>query len=116
LGDPETAGRTLNIARRAKVETPAYYTVSGRVANSNGLTADARSAFDSAVRMDSSYAPAYLERGLLYVKEDRLDAGLRDLNNYLKLLGRDVTGTKANEIRMLTNQLQRTIETSRRPS
>jgi len=111
LGDVGLAERSINIAVKAKLKSPPYHTVLGRVHMGNNLFSDARAAFDAAIRMDPGYAPAYLERGLLYVKQDRLDQGLRDLNNYLNLLGRDVIGTKAGEIRLLTNQLQRTIET-----
>ena len=113
LGDSAAAERSINTARRAKLESPSYYTVLGRVHLAGNRTLDAKDALDTAIRMDPAYAPAYLERGLLFVRQDRMEPGLRDLNNYLKLLGRDVRGTKANEIRVLTNQLQRTIEGER---
>lgn len=110
LGDIDSAERAISTARRSNYESPAYFTVLGRVHMATNLTSDARNAFDTAIRMDPTYAPAYLERGLLSVKEDNLTDGIRDLNDYLNLLGRDTRGTKANEIRLLTNQLQRAIE------
>ena len=104
------AERSMNNARKAKVESPSYYTVQGRLYVSLNLTRDAMESFDTAIRMEPAYAPTYLERGLLFVRQDKIEQGVRDLNNYLSLLGRNTRGTKANEIRLLTNQLQRTIQ------
>jgi tetratricopeptide (TPR) repeat protein len=110
LGNISGAERSMNNARKAGVESPSYYTVQGRLYVSLNLVRDAMESFDTAIRMEPAYAPTYLERGLLFVRQDKIEQGVRDLNNYLSLLGRTTRGTKANEIRLLTNQLQRTIE------
>ena len=69
---------------------------------------DARDAFESAISRDPNYAPAYLERGLLFVKSDVIDEGLRSLERYLELIGDDTAGTMAFEIKTLTEQLRQT--------
>lgn len=109
LNNLASAERMIGIARRAGVSTPAYHTVFGRVQNAIGNSASAVDAYNTAIRMDPAYAPAYLERGLAYVKMNRFDDGVNDLNRYLDMLGRDSIGTRANEVRLLTNQLQRTM-------
>jgi tetratricopeptide (TPR) repeat protein len=109
LGNSSAADRSISIARRAGIESPSFYTVNGRVQGSLGNVLDAMDSFNKALAMDPTYAPAYLERGLVNVRQDRTADGVRDLNNYLQLIGTDTVGTKANEIRILTGQLQRTL-------
>ncbi|MFP6583822.1 MAG: tetratricopeptide repeat protein [Candidatus Hydrogenedentota bacterium] len=109
LGNVSAAERLIGIARRNGIETPAYHTVNGRVQGLIGDKVRALQSFDTAIKMDPTYAPAYLERGLANVEQDRVNAGVQDLNRYLSLLGRDSIGTKANEIRLLASQLQRTL-------
>ena len=113
LGDVDAAERSLTIARRENVETPAYHTVRGRVQVGLSDNAGALQSFNTALQMDPTYASAYLERGLLYVKQNRVEDGVRDLNQYLELLEGNTIGTRANEIRLLTNQLQRALTEGR---
>lgn len=109
LGDAVSADRSIGIARRESVETPSFYTVSGRLKVASGDAFGALQDFNTALQMDPTYASAYLERGLYHVSQEQISEGVRDLNKYLELIGRNTVGTKANEVRMLTNQLQRTM-------
>lgn len=109
LNDIEGAQRSINVARRAKVNTPAYFTVQGRVYMADDSPAQAHDAYNTAIKMDPEYAPAYMERGLFYVSQSNIEPGVKDLNNYLELIGSDTLGTKARDIRMLTDKLQSTL-------
>ena len=109
LDNPERARATVDrIAADADQVGAPYYTVRGRVLASLGEDSAAQEAFGRAVNADPSYAPAYLESGLLYVRRDALQQGLRDLDTYLGLLGENAEGPQVAQIRELTNQLRQT--------
>jgi len=110
LNDPDGAQRSISIARRSNEESPAYYTVQGRIYVANEYSEQARRSFDTAIKMDPSYASAYLERGLFHIAQSDLDSGLNDLNSYLKIVGSDMNGTRVREIRMLATQLHNTLK------
>lgn len=109
LNHIDEAQRAMSVARRAKLFTPTYYTVQGRLYMANESPDQARQAFTTALKMDPSYAPAYMERGLYYIAQSNFKAGLEDLKRYLNLLGPNMQGTKARDIRMLANQLHSTV-------
>lgn len=108
MGDVARAEQT--ISRVASIGTPDadFYTVRGRVYAARNQDARARESYSKAMEIDPDFAAAYLESGLLYVKNDDLGQGLKNLERYLILLGSDVTGTRAYEIRALTRQLRQT--------
>jgi len=82
--------------------------VRGRVFTAMNDMQSARQSFEQAAKVDPDDAPLYLERGLFYVKAEALGQGLLDLEQYLRLIGNDVRGTRAADIRELVRQLHQT--------
>ncbi len=108
LNVPDRARRALEAAARASAKTAAFFTVQGRLALATQDEEGAMSNFETAVRTDPSYAGAYLERGLMYIRRDAIAQGLADLDTYLKLVGDRGTGTRIEEVRALADQLRQT--------
>jgi tetratricopeptide (TPR) repeat protein len=109
LGDFGKAESALRVASGLQVSSPAYYTMNGRILASVQDEQGAFRELNKAIQVDARYAPAFLERGLLYVQANKIPRGIGDLEQYLKLLGSDTRGTRAADIRALVNQLRRTI-------
>ncbi len=103
---PDRARQAIEQAGRLGGSGAAYFTIRGRVMALDGDDSGAISAFRRAIDADPLYAAAYLERGLLNVRNDNLEGGLRDLERYLTLVGGKVQGTRAADIRALTEQLR----------
>lgn len=110
LNAPDRARRALDDASRAGANNAAYHTVAGRLALASEDPEGAMSAFNNAVRSDSRYAAAYLERGLLHIQRDETVDGLADLDNYLQLVGDQGRGTRMNEVRALADQLRQAVQ------
>ena len=119
----DRARQAVELAGKLGGSGAAYFTIRGRILARDGDAPGAINAFRRAIDADPRYAAAYLERGLLNVRNDNLEGGLRDLERYLQLIGADVRGTRAADIRALTEQLRqatrgqaapRTARTSRR--
>ena len=109
IGDVPRAEDTIERVAAGASADAEFYTVRGRVYAARNKNARAREAYSKALEIDPDFAPAYLESGLLYVKNDDLGKGLKNLERYLILLGSDVAGTRAYEIRALTRQLRQTV-------
>ena len=109
IGDVPRAEDTIERVAALAPADAEFYTVRGRVYAARNRNALAREAYSKAIEIDPDFAPAYLESGLLYVKNDDLGEGLKNLERYLILLGSDVAGTRAYEIRALTRQLRQTV-------
>ncbi len=107
---PDRARQAVEQAGRLGGNGAAYFTVQGRMLGLDGDGMGALNAFRRAIDSDPAYAGAYLERGLLYVKNEDLGSGLRDLERYLQLVGSDVQGTRAADIRALTEQLRQATQ------
>ena len=107
---PDRARQALDQAGRLGGSGAAYFSVQGRILALNGDDSGSLNAFRRAIDADPAYAAAYLERGLLYVRNEDLDSGLRDLERYLKLVGGNVQGTRAADIRALTEQLRQATQ------
>ena len=70
----------------------------------------AREAFRRAIQVDSGYAPAHLENGLLYIKRAQYVDGIRALESYLKLVDPALPDARTNEIRNLIQQIRQTAQ------
>ena len=98
----------IDRAERLGGGTAAYFTVRGRVDASSGNLALARENFRKAIVADGTYAAAYLESGLTYLKEESLSEALRELERYLELIGDDTQGADVERVRALAEQLRQT--------
>jgi len=107
---PDRARQAIEQAGRRGGSGAAYFTIRGRILALDGDDSGAISAFRRAIDADPLYAAAYLERGLLYVRNENLEGGLHDLERYLKLVGGKVQGTRAADIRALTQQLRQATQ------
>ena len=114
MGMPDRALQAIEQAGRLGGEGAAYYTIRGKLRVVEGDDTAAATSFRRAIDNDPLYGAAYLERGLLYVRSDDLLSGLRDLERYLELVGSDVRGTRAADIRALTDQLRQASRSERR--
>lgn len=106
----DKARQAIEQAGRLGGSGAAYFTVQGRVLALSGDDSGAVNAFRRAIDADAAYAAVYLERGLLYVRNENLGSGLRDLERYLELVGGKVEGTRAADIRALTEQLRQATQ------
>ncbi len=107
---PDRARQAIEQASRLGGSGAAYFTIRGRILALDGDDSGAISTYRRAIDADPRYAAAYLERGLLYVRNDNLEGGLSDLERYLKLVGGKVQGTRAADIRALTEQLRQATQ------
>jgi len=113
LAQENTVGARSAIERAVEAgnnkPTAATHTLQGRILASEDEEDRAREAFRKALRMNSDYAPAHLENGLLYIKQGVFEEGIEELERYLALVGPDVEGTEAVEIEALVGQLKETV-------
>lgn len=107
-GDTPRAQAAIQRAVQLEGRSAAYHTAQGRVLSAMGNEVLAQDAFRKAVSLDPLYPPAHLENGLQYIKREALTEGLEELELYLELIGPDAAGTRAFEIRTLTEQLRQT--------
>jgi predicted Zn-dependent protease len=111
--EQDNAGKANDLLSRAKQlggASARAYTIEGRIRLQEGDQAAAQQAFLSAVKTDPDYSPAHLENGLLYIGRGVLGEGLRELEQYLALVGEDRAGTRATEIEVLVEQLKQTMQ------
>jgi tetratricopeptide (TPR) repeat protein len=111
LSQLDLAHGTIEKALSAGAGGAPFYTVRGRVAAARNDLSTARNAFNRAISEDRDYAPAWLERGLLFIRRNADSEGIRDLERYLEILGDDTNGTNAEAVRALVKQLQGSGET-----
>ena len=111
---PDRAQPAIERAGRLDGDGAPYHTIRGMLRAIQGDDAGAATSFRRAIESDPSYGAAYLERGLLYVRNDDLAAGLKDLERYLELVGSNVRGTRAADVRALTDQLRQASDGAQR--
>jgi tetratricopeptide (TPR) repeat protein len=84
-------------------------TAEGQVAMAEDRTAEALRAFQRASEADPEYPPAALERGLYYIQTGAMADGLRELKQYISLMG-DSSDGRVNEIAVLVRQLEESAQ------
>lgn len=95
----------LNAAGQAP--SAALFVVRARAAMHSGEDDKARDALKRALELDAQYAPAHLENGLLLIKQQFFAEGLKELEQYLALIGPDGgPDARAEEIQALVVQLR----------
>ncbi|HIJ66157.1 MAG TPA: tetratricopeptide repeat protein [Candidatus Hydrogenedentes bacterium] len=104
-GDTTTARNALDRAERLGNQTAALYTLRGRLHVALGEDNAAQDAFKKAIRADGAYAPARLERGLLFIKNQVFNEGARELKRYLELVDADLPDARADAVRVVIEQL-----------
>lgn len=105
--DPGRASDYLMRASRHSSEVTAeHLLLQGLAALGQNNQREAERSFSKAIEMSRNLAEAHLERGLLYIQQDRIQAGIADLQRYVQLVGPDLTGTEVVEIRELIRQLR----------
>ncbi len=93
-------------AQQLGANSPAFYTIRGRILARNGQINEARESFRNAMRSDPSYAPVHLENGLLFIQTGQIAEGLAELQAYLELIDPNLPDARVNEVRGLIQQLQ----------
>ncbi len=91
-------------------ESAKLHTVKGRLQILQEEPNEAQQSFRMAIQTDASYAPPYLEMGLLYIGRGVLTEGLGQLRRYLELARDDTPERTLKEIELLVEQLRQTLE------
>jgi len=113
-GETEKAREAMEKAASAGLRSPGLNTVRGRISAASGQLESARADFNKEIEADPDYAPAYLENGLLYIKQQLFGDAIEQLEHYLELMGTDVQGAPRAEIEILVNQLKQAGGVGRR--
>ena len=66
----------------------------------------AHEAFKQAVQADGAYAPARLERGLLFIKSQAFNEGIRELKRYTELVDPSLPDARVDAVEKLIEQLE----------
>ena len=108
-GDAETASSLMEKASRrlTGIDEAERQTTLGRISVALESYAEARDQFRAAKQADSGYAPAYLENGLLFINEQNMEEGIREIRRYLELA--EPSGETA-EIENFVDQLERSMQ------
>lgn len=107
-GNASRARDSLAYARQNNAPRALVETLEGRLQLAEGDESGAQAAFRRAVEADPAYGGARLEMGLLYIRRGAINEGVRELERYLELVQDDPAAVRANEIRVLVQQLRQT--------
>jgi len=91
LNDGSNAITNYNIAQSLNPQSPAAKLRIGQLWMRAKQYKSALTYYDDAIKIDSSYAPAYKERGFLLAKANRNDEARRDFGKFLKLSAGNTT-------------------------
>jgi tetratricopeptide (TPR) repeat protein len=105
--DPDRALNALTDADQTGADGAEVNAVRGRIFMQLGNDDEAYRALQDAVRSDPAYAPARLEFGIYYVRQQMYEDGIAQLQRYLDLVGPDTGSRRVQEIEALVEQLQR---------
>ena len=105
-GDADRAMDAVERAARQGANSASFHTIRGRVLARMQNDTQAQDAFRSAVQADSSYAPAHLENGLMYVRRNMFSEGIRALERYLETIDPTLPDARVEQIRALIEQLR----------
>lgn len=105
-GNYEKARECISRAENASMNTAAFHTTRGRVFLAAGEVDRAAESFVKAREVDPQYAGAYLEMGLLYIRNQEFGAAIEQLDKYLALAGSSNPGARTEEVAALVAQLK----------
>ena len=115
-GNAPKAIDCLDRANKAGQNSAPYYTAKARQASLSGDTNAAREALRKAMQLDSKYAAAYLESGLLYVKQQLFAEGVADLDRFLAMAGPVHSGSPLDGVLVLLEHLKQVAAPASAPS
>lgn len=105
--DPGSASEFLMRANRMNNTASAdFMLLQGLAALGQNNQREAERSFNKAIELNRNFAEAHLERGLLYIQQDRVQPGIADLQRYVQLVNTSMAGTQVREIRELIRQLR----------
>lgn len=105
-GNAPKAQECLERATKAGMNSAAFYTAKARQASMTGDTGGAREALRKAMQLDAKYPAAYLESGLLYVKQQMFTEGVADLERFLTMVGPVKPGSPLDSVAVLLEHLR----------
>ena len=115
-GSPQKAREAVDKAETAGLSSAALFTVRGRIDAAINEDDRARENFQRALKIDPKYAPAHLENGLLYIKKQAIEDGVKELKNYLSLVDPNQAGTRAAEVEAMISHLQQAAGNVEQPA
>lgn len=98
----EKASRRLTGSDEAERQTTL-----GRISVALESYDEARDQFRSAKQADAAYAPAYLENGLLFINQQEMEDGIREIRRFLELAE---PSDETVEIENFVDQLERSLQ------
>jgi tetratricopeptide (TPR) repeat protein len=108
-GNVARARETLESVGQQAAGDAGFYTTRGRLFVLNDEDARAQEAFQQAIQNNPRHAAAYLELGLLRLKNGQFGEALQQLSRYLELIGEDAADPQVQQIRTLVDQLRSTV-------
>jgi tetratricopeptide (TPR) repeat protein len=111
-GELVRAEEALRRASQYGAATAQFHTAQARLNSLNNQPAPARQALDNAKRLNSQYPAAYLESGLLHLRRQVEADGIRELERYVELAGKDNARGRVAEIQLLVEQLRQSMESA----
>ena len=105
-GNYEKARECVSRAENASLNTASFHTTRGRVFLAAGETDRAAESFTKAREVDPAYAGAYLETGLLHIRQQEFAPAIEQLEKYLELAGQGNARARTDEVAALVEQLK----------
>ncbi len=109
--DLQKARESIEKAEAAGVNSAALCTVRGRYHAASNESARAHEWFQKAVQADPDYAGAYLENGLLYVREQSLNEGVKALERYVAIATERNEADRVGDVATLVDHLKQAMAT-----
>lgn len=109
-GNLQQAREALDKVEAAGGGGAALCTARGRFHAASNEDDRAREWFQKAIQADPNCAAAHLENGLLYVKRQAIDEGVKELDRYISLVGSSEAGSPASEVEALLSHLRQATE------
>ncbi|MFP4191597.1 MAG: tetratricopeptide repeat protein [Candidatus Hydrogenedentota bacterium] len=115
-GDTSAAREAVEQALQALGDSAPLLTLEGRIHMIEEEYDEARELFRRAIQIDSEYAPARLENGLLLVQRRAFSEGIRELERYVELIDPETPGAQVDDVNALIEQLKQSGAAARRAS
>lgn len=113
LGEHDRALDSITRAVNLRSNSAPIKTLEGRIQMAMGNAAAAQEAFQTAIRLDPSYAPAHLENGIQLLRREAVAEGIRELERYLSLVplaNRNAPLFRYREVEAFVTQLKQTMQ------
>lgn len=109
-GDMQAAQEAMDRAMNLGASGAVLDTLRGRILAMSGNQTEALRALRNAIQADPAYAPAYLELGIVSIQRQDVTGGIEQLEQYLKLVDRNLPDARTQEVQNLIGELKKSSE------